>query len=164
MGAAEGIACEEVRASKPGDTLRQQLPARFAPGLDTLEKPWPEPPSTLLAVTATVWHWRQQRTGGLPETIVAYVHGGEHDRQQSPVHGGIGCCRPERSSAVPSQPWGVRYRLSGPRSLVGRGAWATIPATTRGGGREAHRSISPRPRPLGSRKSRMTRPRRSCAI
>ncbi len=38
MGAAEVIAFEEVRASKPGDTLRHQLHERFDPWLDTLER------------------------------------------------------------------------------------------------------------------------------
>ena len=54
MGAAEVISFEEVRARKPWDTLRQQLPARSAHWLDTLEQQWHEPPSTLLEVTATV--------------------------------------------------------------------------------------------------------------
>ena len=70
MGAAEVIAFEEVRARQPWDTLRQQLQARFDHWLDTLEQQWHEPPSPLLEVTATVWALRQQRTGGLTETIV----------------------------------------------------------------------------------------------
>jgi hypothetical protein len=82
MGAAEVIACEEVRARKQWDTLRQQLHARFDQWLDTLEQQWHAPPSTLMEVPATVWHLRQQLTGGLTETLVAHVHRGEHDRQQ----------------------------------------------------------------------------------
>jgi hypothetical protein len=70
MGAAEVISFEEVRASKQGDTLRQQLHARFDHWLDTLEQQWHEPPSTLMEVTATVWDLRQQLPGGLTETIV----------------------------------------------------------------------------------------------
>ena len=84
MGAAEIIVFEEVRARKQWDTLRQQLHARFDHWRDTLEQQWHEPPSTLMEVTATVWALRQQLTGGLTETIVAHVHRGEHDRQQSP--------------------------------------------------------------------------------
>jgi len=37
-----------------------------------------------MEVTSTVWDLRQQLTGGLPETIVAHVHRGAHDRQQVP--------------------------------------------------------------------------------
>jgi hypothetical protein len=84
MGAAEGIAFEEVRASKHWDTLRQQLHERCDHGLDTREKPWHEPPSTLMEIPATVWDLRQQLTGGLTETIVAPVHRGAHDRKQIP--------------------------------------------------------------------------------
>ena len=84
MGAAEVIAFEEVRARKQWDTLRPQLHARFDHWLDTLAQQWHEPPSTLTEVTATLWALRQQRTGGLTETIVAPGHRGEHDRQQLP--------------------------------------------------------------------------------
>ena len=84
MGAAEVISFEEVHARKQWDTLRQQLHARFDQWLDTLEQQWHEPPSTLMEVTATVWALRQQLTGGLPETIVAHVYRGAHDRQQIP--------------------------------------------------------------------------------
>ena len=83
MGAAEVIAFEEVRARKQWDTLRHQLHERFDQWLDTLETQWHEPPSTLPEVTATVWALRQQLTGGITETIVAHVHRGEHDRNQS---------------------------------------------------------------------------------
>jgi hypothetical protein len=54
VGCVEVIAFDEVRASKQWDTLRHQLHARFAQGLDTLETQWHEPPSTLPEVTATV--------------------------------------------------------------------------------------------------------------
>jgi hypothetical protein len=82
MGAAEVIAFEEVRARKQWSTLRQQLHERFDQWLDSLEQRWPEPPSTLTEVTATVWDLRQQLTGGSTETIVAQVHRREHDRTQ----------------------------------------------------------------------------------
>src|SRR5262252_2400066 len=83
MGAAEVIAFEEVRASKQWEVLRHQLHERFDQWLDTLETQWPEPPATLPEVTATVWHVRQQLTGGITETIVAHVHQREHDRIQA---------------------------------------------------------------------------------
>ena len=118
MGAAEVISCEEVRASKQWNSLRQQLHERFDPWLDTLAQQWHEPPSTLREVTTTVWDLRQQLTGGLTETIVAQVHRGEHDRTRSPVHGVMGCCEPESASAVPSQPWGGRCSLRAPMSLA----------------------------------------------
>jgi Uncharacterised protein family (UPF0236) len=81
MGAAEVISFEEARARKQWNTLRQQLHARFDQWLDTLEQQWHEPPATFTEVTATVWDLRQQLTGGITETIVAYVHRGEHDRK-----------------------------------------------------------------------------------
>ena len=84
MGAAEVISFEEVRARKQWDTLRQQLHERFDHWLDTLEKQWHEPPSTLMEITATVWDLRQQLTSGLTETIVAHGHRDEHDRKQIP--------------------------------------------------------------------------------
>jgi hypothetical protein len=83
MGAAEVISCEEVRARKQWDTLRQQLHARFDHWLDTLEQQWHEPPSTLMEVTATMWDLRQQLTGGLTETIVKHAHEGERQRTQA---------------------------------------------------------------------------------
>lgn len=82
MGAAEVISCEEVRASKQWDTLRHQLHERFDQWLDTLETPWYEPPTTLPEMPATVWHVRQQLTGGITETIGAHVHRDEPDRPQ----------------------------------------------------------------------------------
>src|SRR5215813_5874603 len=83
MGAAEVLACEDVRARKPWSTLRQQLHERFDQWLDTLEQTWHEPPATLSEVTATVWDLRQPLTGGITETIVAHTHGGERQRQQA---------------------------------------------------------------------------------
>jgi hypothetical protein len=67
MGAAEIIAFAEVRARKPWSTLRQQLHERLDQWLDTLAQRWPEPPSTLTEVTATVWDLRQPLTGGITE-------------------------------------------------------------------------------------------------
>ena len=87
MGCAEIIALSEVRASKQWEVLRHQLHERFDQWLDTLEQQWPEPPSTLPEVTATVWNIRQQLTGSITETIVAHVHHREHDRQQAPARG-----------------------------------------------------------------------------
>ena len=82
MGAAEVIPFEEIRARKHWDTLRQQLHECFDQWLDTLETQWSEPPSTFPEVTATVWDLRQQRTGGITETIVAPTHRGEHARKK----------------------------------------------------------------------------------
>jgi len=82
MGAAEVIVLEEVRARKQGDTIRQHLHERFDQWLDTLEEHWADLPSTLPEGTAIVWALRQQRTGGIAETLVAHVHHGEHDRTQ----------------------------------------------------------------------------------
>jgi hypothetical protein len=56
VGCAEIIALAEVRASKQWEVLRQQLHERFDQWLDTLEQRWPEPPSSLPEVTATVWN------------------------------------------------------------------------------------------------------------
>ena len=84
MGCAEIIALSEVRASNQWEVLRHQLHECFDQWLDTLEQQWPEPPSTLPEVTATVWNIRQQLTGSITETIVAHVHHSEHDRQQAP--------------------------------------------------------------------------------
>jgi len=83
MGAAEVISFEEVRASKQWDTLRHQLHERFDQWLDTLETQWHEPPATVPEMTATVWHLRQQLTGGITEAMVTHVHRGEHDRTQA---------------------------------------------------------------------------------
>jgi hypothetical protein len=83
MGCPEVISLPEVRARKPWDTLHHQLHERFDRWLDTLETQWHEPPATLPEVTATVWALRQQRAGGLTETIVAHVHREEYDRQQA---------------------------------------------------------------------------------
>lgn len=47
-----------------------------------MEEHWADLPSTLPEVTATVWALRQPLTGGIAETLVAYVHRGEHDRTQ----------------------------------------------------------------------------------
>jgi hypothetical protein len=83
MGAAEGIAFEEIRASKQWNTLRHQLHERFDQWLDTLETQWHEPPSTLSEVTATVWALRQQLTGGITETMVKQASEGERQRTQA---------------------------------------------------------------------------------
>ena len=56
MGCAEIIALSKVRANKQWEVLRHQLHERFDEWLETLEQQWPEPPSTLPEVTATVWH------------------------------------------------------------------------------------------------------------
>ena len=82
MGAAEIISFEEAHARKQWDTLRHQLHERFDQWLDTLETQWHEPPATLSEMTATVWNWPQQLTGGIMEAMVAHVHRGEHDRTQ----------------------------------------------------------------------------------
>ena len=83
MGAAEVISFEEVRARKQWDALRRQLHTRFDQWLDGLEAQLQEPAPTLAQVTETVWHLRQELTGGLTETIVAHAHRGESTRQQT---------------------------------------------------------------------------------
>src|SRR5215470_20355124 len=83
VGCAEIIALSEVRASKQWEVLRHQLHERFDQWLDTLEQQWPEPPSTLPEVTATVWNIRQQLTGSITETIVKQAHEGERQRTQA---------------------------------------------------------------------------------
>jgi hypothetical protein len=83
MGAAEIILFEDVRASKPWDTLRQQLHKRFAQWLNTLEQQWHELPSAFTEVTTTVWDVRQQLTGSITETNMAHVHRSVHDRTQA---------------------------------------------------------------------------------
>jgi hypothetical protein len=74
MGAAELIACAEVRARKHWRTLRHQSHERCNPWLDTLDPRWHEPPSTFTAVPATVWDLCPPLAGGITETIVAQVH------------------------------------------------------------------------------------------
>jgi hypothetical protein len=111
MGAAEVIPFEEIRARKQWDTLRQRLHERFDPWLDTLERQWDEPPSTLPEVTATVWDLRQQLTGGITETIVAHTHRGEHDRTK--VH----CPQCERVLKVREQVCRTVEPLVGPVQL-----------------------------------------------
>jgi hypothetical protein len=107
MGAAEVIAFEEVRASKQWDPLRQQRHARFDHWLDTLEQQWHEPPSPLMEVTATVWDLRQQRSGGLTETIVQYAHEGEGQRQQA------SCPRGTRVLKAQEQGWRTVETMGG---------------------------------------------------
>jgi hypothetical protein len=108
MGAAEVIAFEEIRARKHWDTLRHQLHERFAQWLAPRETQWHEPPATFPEMSATVWNLRQQRTGGITETIVAPVHRGEHDRTQGncPRGDGVlraqeGVCRPVETMVGP---------------------------------------------------------------
>ena len=105
MGAAEVISLEEVRARKQWATLRQQLHERFDQWLDTLEQQWPEPPSTLPEVTATVWDLRQQLTGGITETIVKQTHEGNASVHRPAVRGVRGCSRCKSTSGARSRPW-----------------------------------------------------------
>jgi len=83
MGATEGIAFEEGRARTPWAPLRPPRQERFDRWRDTLETPGHEPPSTLPEVTAAVGACRQQRTGGIPETMVTQAHEGERQRPQA---------------------------------------------------------------------------------
>ena len=83
MGAAEVIAFEEVRARKQWEALRGQLHTRFDQWLDGLEAQLHEPAPTLAQVTETIWNLRQELTGGLTETIVAYAHRGQSTCQQT---------------------------------------------------------------------------------
>ena len=73
MGAAEGIAFEEVRASTQWDARRHQLHERFAPWRDGLEAQLHEPQPPFAHVTETGWHLRHALTGGLPEPLVAHA-------------------------------------------------------------------------------------------
>src|SRR5215475_7336805 len=82
MGAAAGIAFEEVRARKPWDALRGQLQARFDPWLDGLAAQLQEPAPTWAQVAETVWNLRQELTGGWTEPSVAHAPRGESTRQQ----------------------------------------------------------------------------------
>lgn len=83
MGAAEVIACEEVRARKQWNALRHQLHECFDQWLDGLEEQLHAPKPTLAQVTETVWNLRHALTGGMTETIVAHAHQGEYTRQQA---------------------------------------------------------------------------------
>jgi hypothetical protein len=82
MGQAEVISLSEVRASKQWAALRQPLHDRFDPWLDRLETPLPEPETTLVQITETVWDLRQELTGGLTETLVDHAHQIEWTRQE----------------------------------------------------------------------------------
>jgi len=101
--------------------------------LDTLEQQWHEPPSTLTEVTATVWDWRQQLTGGITETIVAHVHRGAHDCTQVTWPRCDGMLRArERVCRTVETMWG-QCSVSDPISIVGPVAWAAIPSMKRWG-------------------------------
>ena len=84
MGCAEVISFDEVRARKHWTTLRQRLHERFDQWLDRLESALPAGEPTLGQVSATIWALRQQRTGGVAETIVPHTHHEEQRRQQMP--------------------------------------------------------------------------------
>jgi hypothetical protein len=133
MGAAEVISFEEVRARKQWDTLRQQLHARFDHWLDTLEQQWHEPPSTRMEVTATLWDLRQQRTSGLPETIVKHAHEGERQRTQA------SCPRCARVLKAHAQVWRTVETMGGPVELERPSCY----------GRAGHAGLSPLDAALG---------------
>ena len=84
MGYAEVISLEEVRASKQWELLRQQLHARFDQWLDRLQEQLPGPAVTLAQVTETVWHLRQELTGGVTGTMLTPAHRGEQSRPPAP--------------------------------------------------------------------------------
>jgi len=81
MGPAEVISLDEVRASKPWVSLRQQLHDYFDQWLDALQAQLPEPETTLEQMTETVWALRQALTGSLIEAIVDHAHRLEFMRQ-----------------------------------------------------------------------------------
>jgi hypothetical protein len=83
MGCAEVISFGKVHATKQWECLRRQLHARFDQWIDRLEEQLQEPEPSLSTVTETVWHLRQELTGGLTETILAHAHLGESHRKQA---------------------------------------------------------------------------------
>jgi len=82
MGTAELLSLEEVRASKPWDALRQQLPTCFAQWLAGLQTPLHAPSLTLGPLTAAVWHQRQALTSRLTDTRMQHAHRDELQRSQ----------------------------------------------------------------------------------
>jgi hypothetical protein len=119
MGAAEVIACEEIRASK-GTPCATSCTSALTNGAI------PERRSGTN---------RQQLTGTFTAAIVAHVRRGEYDRTQttprSTAPGVMECCGLSRSSVAPWKPWWVLCSLSGPIAIVGFIAWAAIPLTRR---------------------------------
>src|SRR5689334_6793594 len=111
MEAAEVIAFEEVRARKQWDPLRHQLHERVDPWRETLETQWHEPPSTFPEVTATVWALRQQRTGGITETLVQQAPEGERQRTQAR------CPKGTRVRKVQEHVWRTVETMGGPVAL-----------------------------------------------
>jgi hypothetical protein len=81
MGQAEVISLDEMRASKPWASLRQQLHDYFDLWLDDLQAQLPEPETTLDQITETVWALRQDLTGSLTAAIVEHAHRFEYMRQ-----------------------------------------------------------------------------------
>lgn len=79
--AAEGIALDDVRASRQRQELRHHLHERFAQWLDELESHVPEVPSTLAQVSETIWALRQSLTAGVAQTIIDHTHQDEQRRQ-----------------------------------------------------------------------------------
>lgn len=82
MGQAEVILLDEVRASKPWASLRQQLHDAFDLWLEALQAKLPNPETTLTQITEAVWALRQELTGSLTEAIVDVGHRFELMRQQ----------------------------------------------------------------------------------
>ena len=165
MGAAEVIPFEEVRARKHWDALRHQLHERFDQWLDTLETQWHEPPATLAEMTATVWHLRQQLTGGLTEAMVAHVHRSEHDRTQVNCPRCDGVLRAQACVGRTVETMVGPVQMERPYFIVGFAVWAATPSTTHWAWwRDANSSICNRLWCIWPRKCRMTQPRRSFAI
>jgi len=133
MGAAEIISFEEVRARKQWRTLRQQLHKRFDQWLDTLEQQWHEPPSTLTEVTATVWDWRQQLTGGIPRQSWRMSTAVHTTARRSPGRGVMDVESPRTRLPHGRNQWWGQCSVSDPISIVGPVAWAAIPSMKRGG-------------------------------
>lgn len=83
MGSAQVISLSEVRASNQWQRLRDDLHTRFDQWLDRRQEQLPNPQTRLAEVTEAVWKLRQERAGGLRETIVEHAHRGELTRQSA---------------------------------------------------------------------------------
>ena len=112
MGCAEVISLPEERARKQWDALRHQLHDRFDQWLAGVEKHVQGPEPTLSAVTETVWHLRQERTGGLTQTRVEHAHLGAYTRKQ------VNCPKCDRLVQARSPVQRTVETLGGPVALA----------------------------------------------
>jgi hypothetical protein len=84
MGRAELIVFSEVRARTQGQRRRDTRHARLDQWLERLAERLPDPTTSWAEGTDAVWQLRQDRTGGLSETMIAQVHVGARTRQSAP--------------------------------------------------------------------------------